>query len=52
MLSIHVKSEYYVHNRNALFLINMVSNPSIVLLDFSLSVKAAPYECKIRTGQP
>ena len=24
----------------------------IVLLDFSLSVKAAPHECVIRTGQP
>ena len=23
-----------------------------VLLDFSLSVKAAPHECVIRTGQP
>ena len=24
----------------------------LVLLDFSLSVKAAPHECVIRTGQP
>ena len=24
----------------------------IVLLDFSLTVKAAPHECVIRTGQP
>ena len=25
---------------------------SLVLLDFSLTVKAAPHECVIRTGQP
>ena len=25
---------------------------NVVLLDFSLSVKAAPHECVIRTGQP
>ena len=24
----------------------------VVLLDFSLTVKAAPHECVIRTGQP
>ena len=24
----------------------------LVLLDFSLTVKAAPHECEIRTGQP
>ena len=29
----------------------MVATP-IILLDFSLSVKAAPHECVIRTGQP
>ena len=25
---------------------------SLLLFDFSLSVKAAPHECVIRTGQP
>ena len=24
----------------------------VILLDFSLTVKAAPHECVIRTGQP
>ena len=27
-------------------------NNLMVLLDFSLTVKAAPHECVIRTGQP
>ena len=27
-------------------------HPEVVLLDFSLSVKAAPHECVKRTGQP
>ena len=30
----------------------MVLGPKIVLFDFSLTVKAAPHECVIRTGQP
>ena len=30
----------------------LVGAPSEVLLDFSLTVKAAPHECVIRTSQP
>ena len=31
---------------------NRYSNNSLVSLDFSLTVKAAPHECVIRTSQP
>ena len=37
--------------RDISFTIN-ATNLKIVLLDISLTVKAAPHECVIRTGQP
>ena len=30
----------------------IMSSTEVVLLDFSLTVKAAPHECVIRIGQP
>ena len=32
--------------------IHRAPNDKLILLDFSLSVKAAPHECVIRTSQP
>ena len=34
------------------FLYNTLGMDNYILLDFSCSVKAAPHECVIRTGQP
>ena len=34
------------------FVVTSVTCNNKVLLDFSLTVKAAPHECVIRTGQP
>ena len=32
--------------------VKMTTMQNIILLDFSLTVKAAPHECVIRTSQP
>ena len=48
---------YNEHNRILLQLIEEIitlvqQNNGLILLDFSLTVKAAPHECVIRTSQP
>ena len=42
----------FVKFRLQSYLKGTVNKSDIVLLDFSLAVKAAPHECVIRTGQP
>ena len=37
---------------NSLTFRKLLGNNSLLLLDFSLTVKAAPHACVIRTGQP
>ena len=51
-MSTHVRSSMLASGSQHLDILNRRQSDYVSFYDFSLTVKAAPHECVIRTGQP